>query len=120
MAAPVVPSVHWTTYVQTFAVIASTVGTFIYVYFTYHIMKWAVGQGAAALNLSKLADLDAAAKRAVVDDRIQRLVFNVIKSCLYGVLAGVARDALVERGDDPDERYVASRLKEIAEYQAQC
>jgi hypothetical protein len=30
--------VRWTTYVQTFAVIASTIGTFVYVYFTYHII----------------------------------------------------------------------------------
>lgn len=46
--------VHWTTYVQTFAVIASTVGTFVYVYFTYHIMKWAVDQGRASIEVAEL------------------------------------------------------------------
>lgn len=53
VAAPPAP-VHWTTYVQTFAVIASTIGTFVYVYFTYHIMKWAVGQGKATMKAATL------------------------------------------------------------------
>jgi len=45
--------VHWTTYVQTFAVIASTIGTFVYVYFTYHIMKKAIDQGRAAMRMAE-------------------------------------------------------------------
>ncbi len=52
VAAPPAP-VHWTTYVQTFAVIASTIGTFVYVWFTYHIMKWAVGEGKSAVKLAE-------------------------------------------------------------------
>ena len=31
--------VHWTTYVQTAMLVLSTVGTFIYVWFTYHIIN---------------------------------------------------------------------------------
>jgi hypothetical protein len=47
-------AVHWTTYVQTFAVIVSTIGTFLYVWFTYHIMKWAVDQGKASIEVAEL------------------------------------------------------------------
>jgi tryptophan synthase alpha subunit len=63
-------SVHWTTYVQTFAVIASTIGTFVYVYFTYHIMKWAVGQGQAARDVAKLTSEQEANRRFVAMDRV--------------------------------------------------
>jgi hypothetical protein len=52
-AAP--PLVHWATYVQTVMVVLSTIGTFVYVYFTYHIMKWAVGQGKASMDVAQLA-----------------------------------------------------------------
>jgi hypothetical protein len=45
--------VHWTTYVQTFAVIASTIGTFVYMWFTYHIMKRAIDQGRAAMRMAE-------------------------------------------------------------------
>ena len=47
------PAIHWTTYVQTFAAVAATIGTFVYVWFTYHIMKWAVGQGKAGLAIAR-------------------------------------------------------------------
>jgi hypothetical protein len=63
IAAPAAP-VHWTTYVQTFAVIASTIGTFVYVYFTYHIMKWAVGQGQAAIDQMRR-------KQSLIDTYVQ-------------------------------------------------
>ena len=49
------PAVHWTTYVQTFAIIASTIGTFVYVYFTYHIMKWAVAGSQATMDVAKMS-----------------------------------------------------------------
>jgi hypothetical protein len=52
---PLPAPVHWTTYVQTFAAIAAAIGTFVYVVFTYHIMKWAIGQGRSAAKMSDLA-----------------------------------------------------------------
>lgn len=60
--APPAP-IHWTTYIQTVAVIGSTIGTFVYVYFTYHIMKWAVGQGRAAIRAAEVTVEDARLKR---------------------------------------------------------
>ncbi|HYK01321.1 MAG TPA: hypothetical protein VE974_06165 [Thermoanaerobaculia bacterium] len=60
-------SVHWTTYVQTVAVIASTIGTFLYVYFTYHIMKWAIDQGKVSVQQTELAIAEMSERREAAD-----------------------------------------------------
>jgi len=75
------PPVHWTTYVQTFAVIASMVGTFVYVYFTYHIMKWAVGQGQAAVEVSRLTIEEAGLRKAMIGDKLRSVLSEIGLMC---------------------------------------
>jgi hypothetical protein len=49
------PPIHWTTYAALIVSVLSVVGTFVYVWFTYHIMKWAVRSSAAATKMAGLA-----------------------------------------------------------------
>ncbi len=95
MAAPTVAPVHWTTYVQTFAVIASTIGTFVYVYFTYHIMKWAVGQGQAAVEVSRLTVEEARLRKAILDDKVGALLLEIAILCQLVPLLGTDAETAV-------------------------
>jgi len=88
-------TVHWTTYVQTFAMIASTVGTFVYVWFTYHIMKWAVGQGQAAVEVSKLTVEEAQLRKAILDDKVGALLLEIAILCQLVPLLGTDAEAAV-------------------------
>lgn len=69
IAAPTAP-VHWTTYAALIVSVLSMVGTFVYVAFTYHIMKWAVGQGQAARDVAKLSSEQEANRRLVAMDKV--------------------------------------------------
>jgi hypothetical protein len=90
-------SVHWTTYVQTFAVIASTIGTFVYVYFTYHIMKWAVGQAKANIELQKLSIESAGQSKAANDNDIaNRLLGDAVLLLLGARFSAAGLDELRE------------------------
>ncbi|HXH93562.1 MAG TPA: hypothetical protein VNN25_18415 [Thermoanaerobaculia bacterium] len=68
--------VHWTTYLQTIMVVLSTIGAFVYVYFTYHIMKWAVGQGKASVELAEISIEDTRRRLALVDNAVGNGLFQ--------------------------------------------
>lgn len=103
--APTPPQVHWTTYVQTFAVIASTIGTFVYVWFTYHIMTWAVGQGKASVELSEVSVEELRRRLAVVDISVG--------NALIADLARLERIMVqLEKGSGDDLPLVVERAEE--------
>jgi hypothetical protein len=85
--------VHWTTYLQTFAGIASTIGTFVYVYYTYHIMKRTVDESAA--------------RRAAVDDKVRSLLVEILLASWLPILTR----GLTESGE------LSSQLDRIASFQ---
>lgn len=84
--------VHWTTYVQTIMVVLSTIGTFVYVWFTYHIMKWAVGEGQAAIEQARASASVAEAQSKALSDRVHRVARDIL-------FASVSEGVLCTPGD---------------------
>jgi hypothetical protein len=90
-------------------VVLSTIGTFVYVYFTYHVMKWAVGQGQAGIKLSELAIAETERRR----NRIDFLARNFVT----GSFSEFARRVNDLGAVAPDQ--VTGVMREIAEYLGQ-
>jgi hypothetical protein len=104
------PTVHWTTYVQTGMVVLSTIGTFVYVWFTYHIMKWAVGQGKATVELAEVSVDDLRRRLAVVDSATAN---GVLQDTFHlGAILGKLKHA----GPDELLAVVTSSENEISEF----
>jgi hypothetical protein len=80
--------VHWTTYAALTVSVLSTIGTFVYVWFTYKIMKSAVDQGLSAATVSKLTVEDAQLQRAAMDDKVKDLLLEIHVMCAFAGVGG--------------------------------
>jgi hypothetical protein len=106
--------VHWTIYAALIVSGLSMVGTFVYVWFTYRIMKIAVGQGKAAVEVSRLTVKEARLQRARVDDKLKTLLGEINIMCAMATLVGSEYTVLPdEHGGEPTIRSHISRLQEL-------
>ncbi|HYK01344.1 MAG TPA: hypothetical protein VE974_06280 [Thermoanaerobaculia bacterium] len=70
--------VHWTTYAALIVSVLSVVGTFIYVWFTYNLMKLAVGQGRSATAQANVAVFDHVARQSSTLRRIREYAMELM------------------------------------------
>jgi hypothetical protein len=97
---------HWSTLAQGLFAFLTFVATVVYVGFTYHIMKWAVGQGKAGIELANLTIADAKRRRERLDETAAAFVLDSD----FGFAVTVTRIV-----DAPSER-LAERLAKMEKF----
>lgn len=88
---------HWSTLAQGLFAFLTFLATVVYVGFTYHIMRWAVGQGKATLTQTAIAMQEHAARRDMDLRRICEFEFSA-QSCAALFLTGMKRVPDLARG----------------------